>query len=252
MHYRLLLFVVLIHVTTKAYCHIGGLSKINNEGEVAQNKPSGLDHYIVESYQTQSEGSVGDIEGNIYRTVTLGTQVWMVENLRTTRFNDGTPIPLVTDDTVWSLLNTPAYTWYNNDSVKYGIPFGALYNWFAINTGKLCPTGWRVPTDADWTTLTDYLGGARIAGGKLKTTGTTQWRNPNLGATNEVGFYALPAGTRYGHGAFNYVSNYGLWWTATQYDAYEAWFRDVSSYDAIISRNYDSKRDGLSVRCIKR
>ena len=130
-----------------------------------------------------------DIDGNVYHTVTIGTQIWMVENLKTTRYNDGSPIPFVTDSSSWSNLTTPGYCWYNNDTTNKNT-YGALYNWFAVNTGKLAPTGWHVPTDDEWTTLTTYLGGESIAGGKLKETGTTHWRTPNAGATNEIGFTA--------------------------------------------------------------
>ena len=252
MHYRLSLMIFFMLLTSLAYCHVGVNSQINNYDNVAGNDLAEMGTNNANYTKAQTNGTVTDFEGNIYRTVTIGTQVWMAENLRATRFNDGTPIRLVTDDAEWSRLTTPAYCWYNNDSIKYGIAYGALYNWYATGTGKLCPAGWTVPTDADWTTLTNYLGGARIAGGKLKSIGTTQWRNPNLGATNESGFYALPAGTRYGHGAFNEVGNYTIWWTATQYDAQTAWFRSASSYDAIIARNYDNKVDGFSVRCVKK
>ena len=102
--------------------------------------------------------TVTDIDGNVYHLITIGTQVWLVENLKTTRYNDGAPIPLVTDSAAWSLLTTPGYCWYNNDIANKN-PNGALYNWFAVNTGKLAPTGWHVPTDAEWTILTTFLGG---------------------------------------------------------------------------------------------
>jgi uncharacterized protein (TIGR02145 family) len=139
---------------------------------------------------------VSDIDGNTYNVVIIGTQVWMAEALKTTKYNDGTPIPLVTDNTAWTNLTTPGYCWYNNDSATYAPTYGALYNWYTVNTGNLCPTGWHVPFDYEWTILITYLGGEDIAGGKLKEAGTTHWLSPNTGATNESGFTALPNGYR--------------------------------------------------------
>jgi hypothetical protein len=105
---------------------------------------------------------VKDIDGNVYDTVTVGTQTWMVENLKTTRYNDGTAIPLVTKSVAWETLSTPGYCWYNNDESTYKAPYGALYNWYTVNTGKLCPTGWHVPGDSEWIVLIDFLGGPEL------------------------------------------------------------------------------------------
>src|SRR5450759_4787246 len=116
--------------------------------------------------------TVKDIDGNVYKTVTIGKQVWMVENLKTTKYNDGITIPLVIDNTAWTDLITPKYSWFNNDIANKEV-YGALYNWYTVNTNKLCPKGWHIPTDEEWTTLTTYLGGEGVAGGKLKETGTT-------------------------------------------------------------------------------
>lgn len=139
--------------------------------------------------------TVTDIDGNVYNTVKIGSQVWMVENLRTTRFNDGVQIPNVTNDSQWMNLSTPGYCWYDNNISNKEI-YGGLYNWYAVNTGKLAPTGWHVPTLDEWETLINYLGGENIAGDKLKETGTTHWLSPNTGSTNESGFTALGAGVR--------------------------------------------------------
>ena len=196
-------------------------------------------------------GTVSDKEGNVYSTVTIGTQEWMVENLKTTKYNDGTDIPLVTDDHEWIELTTGAYCWYNNDAATYENPYGALYNWYAVNTGKLCPTGWRVPTDAEWTELTDYLGGTSVAGGKLKESGTTHWNSPNTGATNETGFTALPSGYREYHGTYNYVGYNGYWWSSQEYSTTNAYYRFMSYSGSGIFRNYVYKRFGLSVRCLR-
>ena len=134
---------------------------------------------------------VKDIDGNIYHTVTIGNQVWMVENLKTTRYNDGTAIPNVTDSSVWSKLSTPAYCWYNNDASSYKATYGALYNWYAVNVQKLCPKGWHVASNAEFYALNSFLDGEC---GKLKEAGTIHWYSPNKGATNETGFTALPGG----------------------------------------------------------
>ncbi len=143
-----------------------------------------------------AESGVTDIDNNHYEAVRIGSQLWMAENLKTTRYNDGTPIPLVTDSLEWDNLVTPAYCWYRNDPVTYGETYGALYNLHVVSTGILCPSGWHVPSDAEWTVLSDYLGGESVAGGKLKEAGTTHWYTPNAGATNETGFTALPGGIR--------------------------------------------------------
>jgi len=140
--------------------------------------------------------SMTDIEGNVYKTIKIGTQIWMAENLKTTKYNDGTSIPLV-GDCYWRNLTTPGYCWYNNDSIIYKKLYGAIYNWFTINTGKLAPAGWHVPSEEEWTKLITYLGGEEVAGGKMKESGITHWSIPNESATNESGFTALPSGERY-------------------------------------------------------
>jgi uncharacterized protein (TIGR02145 family) len=193
-----------------------------------------------------------DIDGNNYKTVKIGTQEWMAENLKTTKYNDGTAIPLVTVVASWQLLTTPGYCWYNNDSVVNKATYGALYNWYTVNTSKqLCPTGWHVPTDAEWTILTTFLISESVAGGKLKETGTTHWLSPNTGATNESGFTALPGGYRTNIGAFNLIGNYGYWWSTTQYNADNAWFRNTYYNLNSVARTYLGKGYGFSVRCVK-
>lgn len=134
--------------------------------------------------------TVTDIDGNIYTTVTIGTQIWMVENLNTTRYRDGSDILNVTDNTEWSELTIGAYCNYDNDVNNANI-YGALYNWYTVNTGNLCPTGWHIPSEGEWTVLISSLGGESVAGGKLKQIGTEYWEDPNNPATNEVGFNGL-------------------------------------------------------------
>src|SRR5690554_4857483 len=195
-------------------------------------------------------GSITDIDGNTYKTVTIGTQTWMAENLKVTKYNDGIAIPNVTDNTAWRELATGALCDYAN-TPSNSETYGKLYNWHAVNTGKLCPTGWHVPSDAEWTVLTDYLGGESVAGGKLKETGTTHWASPNTGATNETGFTALPGGYRYFNGTFYNVGNYGTWWSATEFNAAGAWFRNVGYDYSDVLRYSNDKEVGFSVRCLR-
>ena len=224
--------------------------------------------YYVRAYATNSTGTgygssisfitsetsgptVTDADGNVYQTVTIGSQVWMVENLRTTTLNDNTSIPVVTDATAWGDLKTPGYTWYDNNEVANKEVYGALYNWYAVNTGKLCPAGWHVPTDADWTTLINNLGGEAEAGGKLKATGTTYWEFPNQGATNETGFSVLPGGNRWYNGSFSSIGAGAYLWSTTEHSESYAWTRFMSAYLASASREYQGKEYGQSVRCIQ-
>jgi uncharacterized protein (TIGR02145 family) len=200
------------------------------------------------SFKTYNLDAIQDIEGNYYNIVTIGYQIWMIENLKTTSFNDGISIPNVTDNAAWAALSTPGYCWYNNDITNKNT-YGALYNWYSVNTGILCPTGWHVPTDDEWTTLTDYLGGESVAGGKLKETGTTHWQSPNTGATNESGFTALPGGTRYvdGGGTFYGIYYWPMFWTSTF-----NYTRSLYYENSTIWRGSFSRREyGFSVRCLK-
>jgi len=221
--------------------------------------------YYVRAYATNSKGTiygnevnfktvivetVTDIDGNVYHTITIGTQVWMVENLKTTKLNDGTPIPLVVADTDWYPKITPGYCWYNND-IAYKNTYGALYNWYIISTGQLAPIGWHVPTDAEWTTLSTYLGGESGAGGKLKETGTTHWKSPNEGATNETGFTALPGGIRDYEESFCCNGEEGFWWSSSESGSDYAWSLGMyNDFYGVVSYDID-KYIGLSVRCIK-
>lgn len=192
-----------------------------------------------------------DVDGNEYASILIGDQCWMSENLKTTKFKDGTSIPLVTDNSAWSSLITPGYCWYNNDHATYGSTYGALYNWYTVSTGKLCPTGWHVPADTAWTILTTYLGGEPIAGGKLKETGTTHWYNPNTGATNETGFTALPGGGRNIDGAFVNLGSNGYWWSSTEHNTSNAYHRSITYGNHNVYTNNNPKKKGYSVRCIK-
>ena len=149
---------------------------------------------------TQS-GTLKDLDGNVYHPVSIGSQVWMAENLKTTQLNDGTPILNATGNTAWVYASSPAYCWFN-DSVTYKTSYGALYNWTAASNSKLCPSGWHVPDDAEWTALSNSLGGNNFSGGKLKETGSTHWASPNIVADSSSGFAALPGGYRTNGGDF--------------------------------------------------
>jgi uncharacterized protein (TIGR02145 family) len=189
--------------------------------------------------------TVKDIDGNIYKTVTIGKQVWMAENLKTTKYNDGKVIP--TGNDAW--YRTDAICFYDNSFINKR-DYGALYNWDAVLSGKLCPIGWHVSTDAEWTTLTTFLGGESVAGGKLKEIGTTHWLSPNVGATNESGFTVLPSGSL-NRGEFNNMMYYGYFWTATSASDLTAWFRSISKYDGQVVRATYTKSVGFAVRCLK-
>jgi uncharacterized protein (TIGR02145 family) len=204
------------------------------------------------SFTTEKAKSVTDVEGNIYDLVYIGTQVWMADNLKTTKFRDGTAIPNVTESNDWIVLSTPGFCWYGNDQTTYGNTYGALYNWFAVADAKgLCPTGFHVPTDEEWTTLITFAGGDAVAGGKLKEEGTTHWTTPNTGATDDYDFKALPGGRRSDEGYFWYIGTGTRWWSSTQFDVTYAWSRDASYDIAGVQRDFKTKTYGMSIRCIK-
>lgn len=195
--------------------------------------------------------NIYDIDGNIYKTVTIGSQIWMAENLKTTKYNDGEAIPNVTDNTTWEALAAGAYCWYDNNEATYKATYGALYNWYAVNTGKLCPTGWHVPSDSELTTLITYLGGESVAGGKLKEVGTTHWHTPNTGTTNSSGFTALPGYGRNGDGEFCDIGSYGHWWSSTEYSTDDVWSLSMQCTNSNAGIYYGIKSFGYSVRCVR-
>ena len=209
---------------------------------------------IIGCNKSENPDYVTDIDGNIYHTVTIGTQVWMVENLKTTKYNDGVSIPLVTEDSAWENISTPGYSWYCNNANAYKNKYGALYNWFAVNTGKLAPDGWHIPTDSEWKILIDYLG--EQAGGKMKSTGTVEsgtgdWYAPNNGATNESGFSAVPGGIRGSDGASTYIHIIGHWWSSSEQSLNKAWFLWLKYDDSRALRYPTNKSFAFSVRCVK-
>lgn len=198
-------------------------------------------------------GSIAiDYDGNIYGVVTIGTQKWMAENLKTTHFANGDEISDGTGLGDYSELYYPIYWFAYDDDLNNVSTYGRLYTWATVNDGRnICPDGWHVPSDAEWTTLTDYLGGEDIAGGKLREAGTEHWETPNTGASNESGFTALPGGVRSSHGSFSSFGNYCYWWSSTENDAMFAEKRHLgNSTSKIYGGNY-VKQTGLSVRCLK-
>lgn len=227
--------------------------------------------YLINSCKKNEDNAIIDADDNVYTSVKIGSQYWMKENLKTTKYNDNTTIPLVSDNTKWGTLTTPAFCWYNNDSATYKDTYGALYNWYAVsalsNAGKnLCPVGWHVATDSQWTTLTDYLSkngygyggnGDYIGKSLAATTGWVIW--PTAGfvgndqaSNNKSGFTAFPGGSRTDSGGgFYYLSNYAVWWTATEEQTTSAKGIEIGFNMNIIFKNEFSKAIGFSVRCIK-
>jgi uncharacterized protein (TIGR02145 family) len=217
-----------------------------------------LSGFTISTFSQDSLGIVKDIVGNVYKTVKIGDQLWMKENLRTNKYNDGMEIPLISVKKEWKTLSTPAYCWYRNDEVSATSSMrGALYNWYTINTGKLCPTGWHVPSEHDWTILTDSLGGSNVAGAKLKQAGSDKWlfyqfwsawQYPN----NSSGFTAKAAGIRYAKGSFSdsYLTS-ACWWSSTETSHSKVWCRLMYYNKASFFLFENEKGSGLSVRCIK-
>jgi uncharacterized protein (TIGR02145 family) len=202
-------------------------------------------------FTTLSINQISDIEGNVYNTIQIGTQLWMKENLKVTKYRDGSLIPIVANMTSWSGLSSGACCWINNDPVTYANTYGALYNWYTTDDDNLCPIGWHVPTDADWTILTDFLDGLDVAGGKLKEVGTAHWESPNTGATNEFGFTALPSGSRSNYGGFYDFGRYGYWWSSSEISTVVASHRGVQYDGSNVFVVANDKRFGFSIRCLK-
>ena len=203
----------------------------------------GNEYPVVQIGETKGTADNFDKEGD------KGGQIWMAENLKSVKYSDGTVIPNVTSNDVWGSLTTPAYCWYNNNIANKNV-YGALYNWHAVNSGKLCPSGWHVPSDGEWTVLTNSLGGELAAGQKLKETGTSHWLSLNP-STNESGFTALPGGSRYRMVNCSDMNSYGNWWTSSEYSSTLAWYRQLYHYVVVIWIKNDYKVNGYSVRCLK-
>ena len=195
-------------------------------------------------------GTVSDIEGNIYKTIQIGDQLWMAGNLKSTKLNDGTFLINVIPDDLWYTFASGAYCWYNNN-ISYKDVYGALYNWYAVQTGKICPTGWHVPSQEEWMEMINHTGGIPVAGGRMKEAGTTHWLSPNTGATNESGFTALPGGSYYGGKHFSNMGIAAFFWSSSQIGINSAWVRYLSCNYSDVRRIQYKKEYGFSVRCLK-
>ena len=183
--------------------------------------------------------------------IVIGTQQWMSKNLDVAFYQNGDPIPQVTDPTAWAGLTTGAWCYYSNDPIL-GSKYGKLYNWHAVNDPrKLAPQGWHIPSDAEWTTLATTLGGSSVAGGKMKDPGTFNWITPNTGADNSSGWAGLPGGFRLSNGTSFNIGYYGYWWSSTEYNTTDAWFRDLYYNNGIMDSFNTNKQGGFSVRCLR-
>jgi uncharacterized protein (TIGR02145 family) len=206
---------------------------------------------IFTSCNKDESGIVTDIDGNVYHPIHIGNQTWMVENLKVTRYRNGDSILQVTGFTEWDNSSSGAWCDMNNEASN-GDKYGHLYNWHTIADKRgLCPQGWHVPDDYEWSALVDLLGGEQLAGGKLKSIDTTCWKAPNSGACDLVGFSGLPGGARWQEGLFLYSGYYGLWWTSTEYNSDFAFYRTLVYDKPACFRNYYNKSNGCSLRCIK-
>jgi uncharacterized protein (TIGR02145 family) len=202
---------------------------------------------------------ISDVDGNTYKIIMTEEGVWMAENLRTTKFNDGKPIPLIKEKSAWTGTKTPGYGWFSNDA-NYRKTYGAIYNWHAVNSGKLCPAGWHVATEAEWNELMDYAGTPQKSGDnpcRLKEKGTAHWKSPNTGGTNDVYFTALPAGSITSSPFEDEPGEKTMWWTATE-DKNNLEPGQAPTNAEIVGLSYDfhsktlgtyEKEAGLPVRC---
>jgi uncharacterized protein (TIGR02145 family) len=201
------------------------------------------------SATTNSE-TVKDVDGNSYKTVKIGNQTWMAENLRVSKYNDGTSIPVVTDKKAWEALKTPAMSEYDNSSSN-GATYGKMYNFYTVSTNKVCPTGWHVPSDQEWLTMINFLGGDSIAGNKMKAIDNTLWTNLSSNSTNSSGFSGLPGGNRWADGVFDGLTRHTTWQTSTEADSTSSFGRYIGNSSANVGRSWTSKRYGLYIRCLK-
>ncbi|MFN5207934.1 MAG: FISUMP domain-containing protein [Bacteroidota bacterium] len=197
-------------------------------------------------------GTVTDQDGNVYKSIIIGGREFMAENLKTAHYRNGDLIPAVSSQSAWLGLSTGAMCWYNNDSASFECPYGKLYNWYAVaDTRGICPSGWHVPTDSEYTALGTALGGINIASGKLKTTGTQYWSPPNTDASNQSGFSALPAGERYLNGVYYDQGTFIYLWCSTEATTTDGWRRYFGNVFGDFIRGTADKNEGHSLRCIR-
>ena len=199
-------------------------------------------------------GKIYDVDSNDYKTIRIGEQEWMTENLRVTKFKGGTPISEVMDSSDWMNKGNgqiPSWCWFNNQNRNEN-PFGKLYNWFVVKGDSICPQGWSVPADTDFVVMQDFLGGAAIAGGKLKQDGLEHWQFPNQGATNESGFSGLPGGYRTAAGTFRNFGLIGRWWSKTPIPlSDDGYYYRLDYLQSDLAVDWSPPGYGYSIRCFK-
>lgn len=210
---------------------------------------------------------ITDIDGNIYNTVLIGTQCWMAENLRATQYQNGTAIPNVTDQTAWSVLTSGAYAWFQNN-ISWKDSYGAVYNWYAtVDPNGLCPDGWHVPTDSDWTAMTTAIGGTSSPhgnelkscrqvssplGGDCNTSTHPRWNyNATHYGTDDYGFSAFPTGPRTYLGTFGAIGTIGYWWSSTEFSSSNGYYRAMPYNEGHVSVSDYNKKQGFSIRCVR-
>jgi uncharacterized protein (TIGR02145 family) len=247
-----------LYFQNDAFVIIPGISAANNSGGGGTTTGTTLHTCGAPNVHNPdlNYGSMTDQEGNVYKTIVIGTQEWMAENLNTRIYRNGDAIPTNLDNATWQATTNGAWAYFNN-AASYSCPYGKLYNWYAcVDTRQLCPAGWHVPTDEEWSILTGYLGGGSVAGGKMKTTGTIEtatgmWTTANTPATNNSGFSGSPGGLRDYYGYYYDIGYYGSWWSTSEYEIDYArnCYLSYGSDDAISGGNY--KQTGFSVRCLR-
>lgn len=218
---------------------------LDDEDEVAE---------LVSTAEISSEKNttVTDIDGNSYNLVEIDTQLWISKNLNVSKYRNGDEIPHVQDEAEWAALTTGAWCYYENKE-ENGTTYGKLYNWYAVNDPRgLAPEGFHIPSVEEWNYLTEYLGGEKVAGGKMKEEGTTHWDKPNKNATNTSCFTALPGGYRFRNGLFYSIGKSGYWWSSSKEDTDRAWNLWMANDESYVVVNYNNLfANGFSVRCLK-
>jgi uncharacterized protein (TIGR02145 family) len=249
------LVILLLFILTVA---ISSCSDDNSPGTSNDNNGGGIDTGACAGGPT----TVSDIDGNVYNVVSIGNQCWMKENLKTSRYKNGTLIPTGLNGTQCQTTTSGACADYNNDPANTAF-YGKLYNWYAVaDTQGLCPTGWHEPEDWEWNVLVKAIdpnadttcngcNQSSIVGGAMKDIGTTHWASPNTGATNSSGFTGLPGGYRANYGPYDGIGNYGYWWSATQYNSAQSQYRYLYYPNSNVGRDFDYKTIGFSVRCVR-
>ena len=256
---KILLGFIAIGLLTFVGCEKEGDTEITDSTDTSSDDGStdSETETTSSSYSIEYGGGATDIDGNTYKSVIIGEQEWMVENLKTSKYNDGTAIPNVTGNTQWKGLSTGAWSHYDNDSSQYEATYGKLYNWYAVETEKLCPKGWHVPTAAEWIVLIDYLSADGHSGAEEKALkATSGWDYDSFNGksgngTDDYGWLGLPGGVRsYFDGSFGVIGNFGYWWSSSQNGANDSWFRNL---DASGGNNawFRNKKSGFSVRCLR-